>query len=295
MKSFIILGLVLIICIQGQFLRDLQANDGEAAASANQSYQVPALANETFNLTGNWTLWNSNCTVAAGATACVPVIQASINPANASQLTIVMIYPNNTACLANSGQTITAYEVMYNGMWDDTNATSPLFGTMGLYRLNNNTEIIWLNDVNNPNGGMCFEEWGNGLSTVTNATANITVNWEGAWLATEFTPTFDGAPCCVPVVPVLVHQDNFTETITYTWWAPQCPTCGTLADMVTVSNVSIAGGFNAALDNVTGTELFIYLINPNTIVALTAYCSIQYTYVTPTGCPAVNATNSTNP
>jgi len=235
---------------------------------------------------------DTNCTAPASGTLCTPTVLVTVDPTNQTMLTITLIYPNDPNCGQNAGLTVNVTEMLENNIWTDNNATSPLNGTIGIFDLNNFTELLILPDVNNP-GNMCYATWANNNSLITNLT-NLTTTfeqWTGVWTPTQWyaaTPGQEPQMCCVPSAPVLITEDLPTQTIAYAWTAPNCTACGTLAGTVMFRNISVLGGGFA--DQTYTPPIFVYIIgNGTTIVIVEGMgdCAVQL-QLTPanTTCPA---------
>jgi len=202
-------------------------------------------------------------------------------------------FPISNDCQNLSGQQIPSTAIYSNGMWVDLNPESPFFGSEGVYRLNNNTILILLNDTNG-NGSMCYEEWGGPRSVNTSVVSHDKL-WEGEWLPILWqagVPGTEEESCCLPDGPIIVEEDIINQDIVYMWKARNCTACGDLRSHVSVHNVSIVGGAGYEVDYSTAS--FVYLIN-NTLIYNSPQCLIQFELVPPTACNSTNTTtNSTD-
>jgi hypothetical protein len=274
------------------------SNDPISSLPNNTDPVQHIITREDFLLNGTWNLISTNCTVSPSGTNCVPQIVAGYSPLDDLQLGVqlTVTYPTDPACGDNSGKTFTVTESSISGYWVDSDPTSLFNGVIGTYNLNNGTETLKLIDINDPNGGRCWQMWGNENSrNFVNATPTAKT-WEGAWIPQSWVSVIMGLEdeyCCIPEVPMLLFEDLATQTIGFVYMTPSCDSCEYKNTIIT-HNILVAGGagFNLSETRDAG---FAYLWDGQFVYS-GAGCIIKFKQVPPTVCPnsTVNSTDTSN-
>jgi len=293
MRTLILLSIVALACSQG-FLRNLQ--DGETPANTTNGTNGTMPANTSnsslgtiapVDVSGNWTVVNTNCTMNATDAACTPSYLI-VNNGTANDFTVLFAYPAIDACGVNSGQNLSFNVISNAGVWFDNTTGSILMGSIGVYNPINQSIYLLRPDFENPAGGFCYEDLMNAnASNASNATVAATnTSWEGAWQASAVSLAYDGAQCCIPDVPVLLHEDNTTNTVFYALRAPNCTACGQFATEVLFGTNMLQEGF--IIDNSTyaamDVSVVFYPTLNGTLIAVYPTCAIEFTSVMPTTC-----------
>jgi hypothetical protein len=263
MKTLIILGLLALVFSYPSFLRELQddsSNDVASTDSSDQHEDDFEFNMELFNPAGSWTLVDTTCAHPEDE-LCVFTAVASFDERDHTHIIITITYPDDRDCGDFSGQDVSYKADYYIGQWSEEEED-----IQGAYRINNETIVIYHNDTFNPEGGRCVEYWSSRKSsnTLTPATEKL---WEGVWQVYKTLPIEEGEEdeyCCIPKDDILVTQDLDTETIVYSWRAPDCDSCENLRSKVFAKNISIVGG--GGYEDYDGVSSYIYAYHGHLIV-----------------------------
>jgi hypothetical protein len=257
---------------------------------------TPALNLTTlFNASGNYTLANTTCMTANNGSnaSCNPTIQVVLDENNSSSINITYTFPSDESCGNLSSQIITVTYAYFNGMWIDLDPNSIFYLSRSAFRINNQTIVTALSDINNPAGGFCLQEWVNVNSNGSNFTTPTNKTWEGAWTAVSWvagTPGMEDQMCCIPDVPVLISEDLVSGSVLYVMRAPQCESCGELSGLIDVQNFSIVNGGGFVANQANNATFFYYYLN-GSLVFQSPQCAIAFQQIQPTAC---NTTTSTD-
>ena len=193
---------------------------------------------QVFDWQGDWKVWDvlPYRSDINKDTCCVPdSVRIDGNSSDQTQIMLSLTFSKADPRCPTLNGNIVIREDIKNGEFFD-----PKFnGFKAVFRPNNNTIVMYPGIAGN-----CKWILGGPNSVLTNTTdANRAQNWEGAYSLSAVYPLKTGDKCCIVEYPIIIKQDNSTDTISGLYAAPNDKHCPHEArGRILEFNASIDGG-----------------------------------------------------